>query len=99
MPNDTEGANRLILIGVPHVPVDAIVSSNKLSGINKIMPVNMLESVVVPSDEGYAVVALGEVPGVFGHSCPLHVSVDDDSAEGTCCTKCRAEDRVDWFCV
>lgn len=67
MPNDTEGANRLMLIGVPHVPVDASVSSNKLSGISKIVHVSMLESVVVSSDEGYAVVALGEVPGVFGH--------------------------------
>lgn len=75
--NDTFGAYRLMFIGVPHVPFDAIGSSGKLSGENGIAANMLLESVVVSSDEVYAVVALGEVPGVFGHSCPLHVSVDD----------------------
>lgn len=84
VPNDTEGANRLILIGVPHVPVDTIVPSGKLSGFKGIALDMLVDPVVVSPDEVYAVVAFGEVPGVFGHSCPLHVSVDEDSVEGTC---------------
>lgn len=89
--NDTEGAHRLILIGVPHVPVDTIVPSGKLSGLNGIARVILVDPVVVSPDEVYAVVAFGEVPGVFGHSCPLHVSVDDDSVEGTKCPKDRVK--------
>lgn len=42
----------------------------------------LVESVVATSDEAEAVAALGEVPGIEGHSWSLHVSGDVDSAEG-----------------
>ncbi len=71
--------------GVPHSPFKRSVHPGKKDG--ECATKNLLDPVTHSSEAGYAVIAGGDVPGLFERPCTSHVISDENTAEVTKCTK------------
>ncbi len=80
----TDGSEAQAFDGVPHAPLKRSVPPGKSDG--EYATNSLIDSVSHSSMAGYAVIAVGDVPGDFDRTCTSHVISEDNTMEVTVCS-------------